>query len=434
MDTSNKQQAYNEEILVVDDSRFNLNLMSDILIQEGYQVRTAVDGEIALKQIAEKIPDMVLLDVNMPGMSGYEVCKIIKADYSINDIPVIFVSALTESEDKIAGFNAGGVDYISKPFNPKEVLVRVKTHLNLKRLQKELITKNIELEDALKSLKVLQMKLIQEDKMASIGQLSAGIAHEINNPLGFVISNFSTLKKYNEKIKECILEYRKLIESLQTNSVEELSDRVEGIKGIEQKNKIEYILADVDDLYKDNDNGLDRIKKIVITLKNFVHESNDDAFEDYDLNQGIQDTLQISRNELKYNITVRANLDQKLPIIKAKTSEINQVLLNIIINASQAIKEKFGTNLGGKLDITTWNDENYIYCTIQDNGFGIQDNNITKIFNPFFTTKKVGKGAGLGLSISYDIIVNKHKGDIVVESKEGEGAKFIITLPIKQNE
>ena len=421
-----------EEIMVVDDSIFNLTLMSDILNAAGYKVRTAKNGAIALEYIEEKKPDMILLDVNMPGLSGYEVCQKIKDNKLNKDIPVIFVSALTESEDKITGFNAGGVDFISKPFNPKEVLVRVKTHLNLIRLQKQLTEKNVELEDALKSLKVLQMKLIQEDKMASIGQLSAGIAHEINNPLGFVSSNFSTLKKYNGKLRECIIEYRNFKESLKFTSSNEVKNKIERINDLEEKNKIEYIMTDLEELYNDTNNGLERIKKIVITLKNFVHESNDDSFENYDLNQGILDTLEISRNELKYNIETQTNLDEKLPIIKAKTSEINQVLLNIIINASHALKEKYNTDSGGKIIITTWNDEKFAYCTLEDNGVGIQEKNITKIFNPFFTTKQVGKGAGLGLSISYDIIVNKHNGNIEVKSTLGEGTKFILTLPINE--
>jgi len=421
-----------EEIMVVDDSKFNLKLMSDILLLAGYKVTVAISGELALEAIKIKKPDLILLDVNMPGISGYEVCRILKMDKYNRDIPIIFVSALTESEDKITGFNSGGIDFISKPFNPKEVIVRVKTHLNLRMLQKQSITKNIELENALKSLKELQMKLIQEDKMASIGQLSAGIAHEINNPLGFVSSNFSTLRKYNDKIKECIVEYKKFKESLEESSTQSVLDEIERINSLEEKNKIDYIMNDLDELYNDTNEGLERIKKIVITLKNFVHESNNDSFEDYNLNQGIEDSLEIARNELKYNITINTKFIENIPIIKAKPSEINQVLLNIIINSSHGIKEKYNTDLGGEITITTWNDEKSVYCSIEDNGYGIPEENITKIFNPFFTTKPVGTGAGLGLSISYDIIVNKHKGNIEVESTVGERAKFILTLPINE--
>lgn len=430
MEKGNDSQAFIEEILVVDDSEFNLLLMSDILIMAGYKVKTAKSGELALESIEIKKPDMILLDVNMPGISGYKVCEIIKGNKTNKDIPVIFVSALTESEDKITGFNAGGVDFISKPFNPKEVLVRVRTHLNLRRLQKELIGKNIDLEEALKSLKVLQMKLIQEDKMASIGQLSAGIAHEINNPLGFVSSNVSTLKKYNGKIRECINEYRKFIKNVQGYSPELTLNAISKIKSLEEKNKIEYIMDDLEELYLDTYNGLERIKKIVITLKSFVHESDVNSLEDYNLNKGIQDTLIISRSELKYNITVKTNLKDRLPLIKAKTSEVNQVLLNIIINAAHSIKEKFRLDGGGSIEITTWNDKKFVYCTIEDNGVGILEENIRKIFNPFYTTKEVGKGAGLGLSISYDIIVNKHNGNIEVERRALGGAKFILTLPL----
>ncbi len=303
----------------------------------------------------------------------------------------------------------------------------------------EITKKNIELEKALKSLKELQVQLIQEDKMASVGQLSAGIAHEINNPLGFVSSNFNTLKKYIDKLSEYILEYRKLKISMEescTSCVSSVSNEIETINNLEKNSKVDYIMNDLVDLYKDTDDGLHRIKKIVGTLRNFARESSNDIFEDYDLNQGIEDTLVISKSETKYTTLIKVNLSEKIPIIKANPGEINQVLLNLIINSSHAVKEKIESNLctNGELNIKTWNDLDFVYCLIEDNGNGISKDNISKIFNPFFTTKPVGKGTGLGLSISYDIIVNKHKGDIKVESKLGVGTKFIIKLPINSEE
>jgi len=422
------------EIMVVDDSNFNLKLMSEILLSEGFKVSTFKSGDTALAAVKEKKPDLILLDVNMPGISGYEVCHLLKADKDTCDIPVLFVSALIAVEDKINGFNAGGIDFISKPFYPEEVVIRVKTHLKMRMLQIQLIEKNKKLENALNSLSELQVQLVQKDKMASVGQLSAGIAHEINNPLGFVSSNFNTLKKYMDKFKEYIFEYIKFKNDIEEGSITSVPDEIERINYLEEKNKIDFIIDDLDDLYKDTEDGLNRIKEIVITLRNFAHESSSDSFEEYSINQGITDTLVIAKNELKYEIQLNTNLFPNISSIKAKPGEINQGFLNIILNSSYAIKEKIKQNptFNGILNIVTWNDNDFVYCSIEDNGIGIPKENTNKIFNPFFTTKPVGEGTGLGLSISYDIIVNKHKGDIRVVSIVGEGTKIIITLPINK--
>lgn len=300
-----------------------------------------------------------------------------------------------------------------------------------KLLIENLSEKNKELENTLELLKDTQMKLIQEDKMASIGQLSAGIAHEINNPLGFVLSNFNTLKKYINKFIESIFQYRKLTEMLDEGSIASVKDEIDNINNLEKLNKIDYIIEDLKDLYKETEDGLNRIRNIVTTLRNFAHENKDDSFTDYSLNEGIKETIIIARNDVKYTADFKINLGN-IPIIKAKAGEINQVLLNIILNSSYAIKEKNHKNpdFFGEINITTWCDELNVYCSIKDNGIGISKENMSKIFNPFFTTKPVGKGTGLGLSISYDIIVNKHKGSINIESILDEGTEIILSIPI----
>jgi PAS domain S-box-containing protein len=302
-----------------------------------------------------------------------------------------------------------------------------------KNFIEEITQKNIDLEKALNSLKEIQMHLVQEDKMASVGQLSAGIAHEINNPLGFVSSNFNTLKKYMNNFKEYIFEYRKLKNTLSESCITLAQDEIEKINTLEE-NKMEYIINDLDCLFEDTENGLNRIKKIVISLGNFAHENSNDTCEDYSLNQGIEDTLVIAQNELKYVIDIKINLITNIPLIKANPGEINQVLLNILLNSSYSIKEKKKKyqDYIGELNIKTWNDDDFVYCSIEDNGIGMPKENINKVFNPFFTTKPIGKGTGLGLSISYNIIVNKHKGDIKLESIVGKGTKFTLILPISK--
>lgn len=330
----------------------------------------------------------------------------------------ISVSPIKNNRFEITGFLAVAEDITEK-----------------KQLLENLNKKNIELEDALKLVKETQMKLIQEDKMASIGQLSAGIAHEINNPLGFVSSNFNTLKKYVKVFEKFILEYKKFKSEIEQKSITSIEEELKSLYEIEKSCKFDYILDDTTELFEDTEDGLTRIKNIVNALKNFSRANIDDNFEDYNVNEGIMNTLTIARNEIKYSAEIKTNLDE-IPFIKAKSSEINQVILNMIINSSHAVKEKLNQNknYSGEITLSTYSDEKFVYCSIEDNGTGIPEKNLDKIFNPFFTTKPVGSGTGLGLSISYDIIVNKHKGDLKVESKLGEGTKITIILPINQEQ
>ena len=302
-----------------------------------------------------------------------------------------------------------------------------------RNLINDLNKKNRELEDAFKLLKDTQVQLMNDNKMASIGQLSAGIAHEINNPLGFVLSNFCTLKKYVSKCANSIQGYRKFKENINSKYEEVLTNEIKDIEKIEDKNDIDYILDDINELFDETEEGLERIRNIVMSLRNFAHENIDGAFQQYDLNQGVKDTLNIARNEVKYNSEVKLKLGE-IPMISAIGSEINQVILNMLVNSSQAIKEKMEKNnisneKSGDIFISTYCEDNKVCLLIQDNGIGIQKELLNRVFDPFFTTKPVGKGTGLGLSISYEIIKNKHKGDIEIESIINSGTKIIIKIP-----
>ncbi|MCY6354922.1 PAS domain-containing sensor histidine kinase [Clostridium sp. ZS2-4] len=302
-----------------------------------------------------------------------------------------------------------------------------------KNMLKILNNKNLQLNDTLTKLKDTQMKLIQEDKMASIGQLSAGIAHEINNPLGFVISNFTSLKKYLNKFENVISAYRLFKSSLENSPNINLENEITTINEIENKNKLDFILEDLKGLLDDTNEGLERVRKIVIALRVFSHENNANEFEEYNINSGLKNTLIIANNEIKYTANIETNLED-IPLVEANSNEINQVLLNILVNAAHAIKEKLPENSckSGIIKINTYKDEKYVYCSIEDNGVGIPVENMNKIFNPFFTTKAIGKGTGFGLSISYDIIKNKHKGDLIIESEINVGTKVIMKIPICQ--
>ncbi len=289
-----------------------------------------------------------------------------------------------------------------------------------------------EIQETLEKLRATQNQLIQREKLAGIGQLAAGIAHEINNPLGFVSSNMSSLQNYLDSFKELLVMYQNLRDKLETWEDQDIKETLENIVKYETENSLDYILSDLDELFIDVNTGLERVGKIVKSLRMFTWMDKEAVYEEaYDLKRGVENSLIMAQNEIKYVAEVEQDLGD-VPLIAAIGNEINQVLLNFIVNAAHAIKTKESDTMG-LIKITAKHDEEYVYCSIQDNGIGITAENLKQIFNPFFTTKSVGEGTGLGLSISYDIIVNQHHGEILAESELGVGTKFTIKLPIEQH-
>lgn len=246
--------------------------------------------------------------------------------------------------------------------------------------------------------------------------------------MGFVTSNVETLEQYFSAFGSVIPQYRELISILPAIEDAAVAAKLKQIAWHEKDKDLDYILNDFPELFKDTVGGLDRMNKIVKGMRRFSH-INQQVAEPYDLNEGLESTLLVAQNEIRYYASVEKRLG-KLPVIEAVGSEINQVLLNLIVNAAQAIKDKHTTGLGA-ITVSTWHDEVFAYCSVQDDGAGIAPENLNNIFNPFFTTKPVGQGSGMGLSISYDIIANHHKGEILVESSQGTGTIFIVKLPLK---
>jgi len=285
----------------------------------------------------------------------------------------------------------------------------------LERKNKEIEKNRRNLEKAYSELKETQAKILHQEKLASIGQLAAGIAHEINNPIGFISSNLSTLNKYVERLTDFIHYQSDVIEKFKEKEI------VEKLKERRKTLKLDYITGDIKDLIKESIEGANRVKRIVQDLKSFSRV--DEAeYKHADINECIESTINIVWNELKYKATLRKEYGN-ISCIKCYHQQLNQVFMNLLVNAVHAIEKQ------GEIFIKTWQDDNSIFISIKDTGHGIPKKNLNRIFEPFFTTKDVGKGTGLGLSITYDII-KKHNGEISVQSEVGKGTEFIISLPI----
>jgi signal transduction histidine kinase len=366
-------------------------------------------------------PDLILLDVMMPGMDGFEACRLIRANPQLRDIPVIFISALEDVADKVKAFQSGGSDYVTKPFQTEEVLARVSTHVALYRAQRNLhereeaLRRNlVELEAAHAKLKEMSSQILQSEKLASIGQLAAGVAHEINNPIGFVNSNLGTLKIYVEKMLIALSAYEK--------SEEEMSGETrESLIALKKKINLDYIREDIASLLAESMDGMQRVKRIVQDLKDFSHVD-ETGMQLANLEQGLDSTLNVVWNELKYKAEVVKEY-AGIPDVLCIPAQLNQVFMNLLINAGQAIEEN------GKITIRTGQDGDTVWVEVEDTGKGVKPEHLNRIFDPFFTTKPVGKGTGLGLSISFGI-VQKHGGRIEVKSEEGHGAVFRVVLPL----
>lgn len=289
------------------------------------------------------------------------------------------------------------------------------------------------LEEAHHDLKTMQSQFVQNEKLASIGQLAAGVAHEMNTPVGFVASNFQTLESYMKKFLDMFAMYEGLAANVDTGVKEDRLRQIEEINKARAALKIDFILGDIQQLFDDSKEGVSRITSIVQNLRDFSRVDQAEDVAEYDLNAGIQATLVVARNEIKYDADLITELSGDLPWVGCHSGQINQVILNILVNAAHAIKSQQREDKG-TIAIRTFQIDDEVVCEISDNGPGIPADVLSKIFDPFFTTKPPGKGTGLGLSVSYDIIVNKHKGALLVDSTVGEGTTFTIKLPIRTEE
>ncbi len=549
-------------ILIVDDLPENLQLLSDALLKLGYTVRSVTSGRMALKTVQVKRPDVILLDVKMPEMDGYQVCRLLKHNENFNSIPVIFISALDDVFDKITAFKSGGIDYITKPFQIEEVVARLENQLTIQRQQwlleqevsqrreteevlyqsrallasvlnssldgvaameavrdrttgdiedfrclvanpviarslgnrredtigklvlKKLLNrldpelfnrfvnvvetgKNLEqnfydksgesswfhfvavklgdgfaitvrditarkkaefqlqqqaesLELTLRELKRTQAQLIQSEKMSSIGNLVAGVAHEINNPVNFIHANLRPASEYFQDLLNLIKVYQ-----------EHFPDPPTKVKATIEAINLDFLKEDLLKLLNSMRIGTDRIREIVLSLRNFSRHDEAEC-KRVNIHQGIDSTLMILQHRLKQTrenqeILVIKDYGQ-LPAIECYSGQLNQVFMQLLNNAIDSVSAQCMGEQGEIKIKTQLISNNRISIKISDNGLGIPQEIQSKLFDPFFTTKPVGKGTGLGLFISHQIVVNKHGGNLYCHSTLGEGAEFVVEI------
>ena len=399
----------------------------------------------------------------MPGIDGFETCQRLKANPKTKHIPIIFMTALADTVDKVKGLSLGAVDYITKPFQQAEALARIQIHLKLQnisatlekqnsRLQQEIaervtaelalqkLTQELEqrvadrtkeLSQALQDLQKAQVKMIQAEKLSTLGQLVAGVAHEINNPVNFIHGNLEHAKHYISDLLELI----NLYQTQFPHSTPEITKKAKEID-------LEFLRLDLPKIVSSMTAGTQRIQEIVQSFRNFSRHDEAEV-KTVNIHDGLNSTLMMIDHRLKSkpgypNIQVIKEYGN-LPLVECFAGKMNQVFMNILSNAIDALEElmgntqSFACSLAPMIRIQTevvGGDR--IAIRIADNGPGISEAVQKRLFDPFFTTKPAGKGTGLGMSISHQIVVEKHGGSLYCISSLGKGAEFIIEIPIQQ--
>jgi PAS domain S-box-containing protein len=531
-------------ILIADDEEEIRNIIVSILKQDGYHFLTAAGAEEALLLLDIHIPCLVLTDVAMPGMNGFELCRRIRENHKTAHVPVAVISGKTDDEDYEVGVHAGADDYIKKPFDRAELRLRVRNLILLHeshrrhqmlfdntsqgiialsietrkpvmvnkticrmlgysapemmdlsifdlhpkefadetergisagRLGETRLLSNIpfkkksgdllyvdmstfpmsvddivcavafvtdvterrhmeeELEDDKQRLQWMEAELLHAQKMEAVGRLASGIAHEINTPTQFVGDNTRFMKDAFSDISSVLNHYEKLLKAVQQGrDTGELTALCE--KAMVDAD-IEYIMEEIPKAADQALEGVERIASIVRAMKEFAHPGGSEKVY-ADLNKLIETTVTVSRNEWKYAAEMKLDLDVSIPQVPCLPGEINQVLLNLIVNAAHAVSDASTKRGDGKgaITVSTSQVDSAVEIRIADTGTGIPEEIRDKVMEPFFTTKEVGRGTGQGLAIAHSVIVDKHDGSLFFETELGKGTTFVIQLPVCREE
>lgn len=412
-------KARRERLLIVDDHEQVRELFAACL-GERYSCVTACDVNEALVRLTDGTFSVVITDVQMPGLSGIELLRQVVEHFP--DTPVIIVSGISRSQRVLDTVRLGAFDYLLKPCDLDVLQLSVERALehrallkDARRYKQELEQRNAELERRKTEMERLQAQIVHSEKMASLGQLAAGVAHELNNPAGFIYGNMEILRECTAGIERLLKVYDR------TELPDALSVEVAAIK---KEIDYDHALADIHSIVADCHSGAERIRDVVQNLRLFSR-LDEAELKKIDLHEGIESTIRLLS---QYYGPGRIALERdygELPQIECYAGQLNQVWMNLLANAAQALGDT------GRVRVSTRVENRMAVVTISDNGCGIALEHLQKVFDPFFTTKPVGEGTGLGLSISYGIIKD-HGGSISFESRPGAGTTFTVMIPVER--
>jgi len=378
------------KVLIADDEPDMLRFLKSQLIAQ-YQVLEAVDGQQAIEKATQFLPDIILLDMMMPEKDGLQACKELRERTSTQSIPIILLTARADEETKLKALSVGASDFLTKPFSTTELHVRIKNLVESYHYQRKLSKQNQVLENTIDQLKETETQLVQTEKLASLGRMSAGIIHEINNPLNFATTGLYTLRNKGKYL------------------------------AAEQQGEYAEILKDVED-------GITRVKTIVSDLRSFSHSENE-QIDQVDVSELVTSSLRFLSHEWKDKVQIEQKIAES-QTIWANKNKLIQVCVNLLQNSIDALKSKSTEGEKPAIWIEGREENGKSLLVIHDNGEGIDPQNLDKIFDPFFTTKDVGEGMGLGLSICYRI-VQEYEGRILVKSERGKSCEFTLEFPMK---
>jgi two-component system, NtrC family, sensor kinase len=404
-------------ILIVDDEEQIRNLFAGCL-SERYTCVTAGDAQEALLRLASEDFALVISDVQMPGLNGVELLRRVTEHFP--DTAVIMASGVDRTQRVLDAVRLGAYDYLIKPCDLDVLELSVERALEKRSLlrnaqlyKQELEKQNVELARRKTELERLQAQIVHSEKMASLGQLAAGVAHELNNPAGFIYGNMEILRQCTAGIERLLRFYEK---------VQLTAPLLTEANLIKDEIDYENSLADIRSIIGDCHSGAERIRDVVQNLRLFSR-LDEAEFKKVDLHEGIESTVRLLS---QYYGPDRITLERDyadLPLVDCYAGQLNQVWMNLLVNAAQA------TGREGRVRITTRLENGNVVVAISDTGSGIAPEHLKNIFDPFFTTKPVGEGTGLGLSITYGII-ERHRGSITVESRVGFGTTFTVSVPV----
>jgi two-component system NtrC family sensor kinase len=402
-------------VLVADDHLVTRRIIQKVLDTAGHKALLAEDGLSAWELVQKNNIRMVITDWMMPHMNGLALCRKIREAKFSSYVYVIVLTGNDVKEGVIEGLDAGADNFVVKPIDADQLLAHIRSGQRIIQLEEKYQT--------------AYTQFLQSEKMASIGQLAAGIAHEINTPTQYVGDNARFLQDAFVDLREILGKYDQLLKAVKDIRVP--CDLIQEVEAAVEEADLTYLMEEIPKAIEQSRDGVERVSRIVRAMKEFSHPGIEEKTT-VDINKSLESTITVARNEWKYVAEMVTDFDSRLPLVTCLPGELNQVFLNMIINAAHSIADVGGQASDGKgtITISTRPDGSWVEIRISDTGAGIPEKIRSRIFDLFFTTKEVGRGTGQGLAIARSAIVDKHGGTMTFDTQLGEGTTFIVRLPI----